>query len=85
MGLTLRELERVLFSKEENSHNYLAHLQNSRLTIADWDKVGVVCQTLLNCVGIQDEAAPKSHGVVNENVEASVSAVGGKETKRVIQ
>ena len=76
---------RVLFSKEENSHNSPAHLQNSRLTIADWDKVGVACQTLLNCVGIQYEAAPKSHSVGNENAEASVSVVGGKEMKRVIQ
>ena len=65
LELTLCELERVLFTDEENSQNYPAHIQNSKLTIADWDKVQVGCQQLLNSVHIQDEETPKLDGGVN--------------------
>lgn len=85
LGLTLRELERVLFTDEENSQNYPAHIQNSKLTIADWDKVRVGCQELLNSVHIQDEETPKSDGGVNAKAGDSASMVGGKEKKRVIR
>jgi hypothetical protein len=84
LGLTLCELERVLFMDEENSQNYPAHIQNSKFMVADWDKVRVGCQQLLNSVPIQDEETSKSDGGVNVKAGDSASMVGGKEKKRVI-
>ena len=48
LGLALCELQRVLFTEEDGLENYLEYLQDSHLTLTNWDKAVQCCKTLLS-------------------------------------
>jgi hypothetical protein len=77
LGLTLCELERVLFTEEDAFWDYPAHIQKSELTLKDWDNVRVGCQMLVNY--IVDGPVPESNGGVPD------SASGVQEKSKVPQ
>jgi hypothetical protein len=73
LGLTLRELEKVLFSDPDDTQEYPNYLQNSSLTLGDWEKVISASQILTKYVDIEDEPAPDSQDHGNQNAEGSGS------------
>jgi hypothetical protein len=77
LDLTLCELERVLFTKEDAFRDYPAYIRKSELTLKDWDNVRVGCQTLVNY--IVDGPVPESNGVAPD------SASGVQEKSKVPQ
>lgn len=80
LGLTLRELARVLFMEEDTFQDYPAYVRNSELTIKDWDNARVGCQMLVNYV--QDGPVPKSD---ESNGKAPDSASRVPEKNKVLQ
>lgn len=73
LGLTLRELGKVLFSDEDDTREYPGYLQNSGLTLADWEKVIAASETLMRYVGIEFEPVPDSPERAEVNEEGSGS------------
>ena len=54
IGLTLRELDRILFTDEDGSCSFPEYLRGSGLTIGDWNEVVNSCESLLEEVDFTD-------------------------------
>lgn len=70
LGLTLRELERVLFTDEDEfeSQNFPHYVKNSNLTISDWTKIEEALDTLLSDVGIPRESIAESEDIAGKGM-----------------
>jgi hypothetical protein len=72
MGLTLREMDRVLFSDPDDAGNLSDCINNSLLTLVDLDKVVEGCNDLLREVGL-DEPVTEPEEEANTIAEPSAS------------
>jgi hypothetical protein len=72
IGLTLREMERVLFTDEDDARALPDCIKNSLFTLADWDKAVEGCNDLLREVGL-DKSVPEPEEEANTITEPSAS------------
>ena len=70
IGLALREIDRVLFTDEDDSMKYPDYVRNSPFMLSDWEKAVEGCNQLLQAVGLK-KPIPEPDG--NEIAEPSAS------------
>jgi hypothetical protein len=70
LGLTLCELEWVLFTDEDEfeSQNLPNYVKNSNLTISDWTKMEEALDMLLSDVGIPRELIAESQDITGKGM-----------------
>ena len=72
MGLTLHEMDRVLYTDGDDARKLLDYINNSLLTLVDLDKVMGGCNNLLQEVGL-NKSLPEPEDGSNTIAEPSAS------------